>query len=119
MRLGTGPRPPHSAPRSPSPAERARLREAAGVTQARLAAALKSTPQTVRNRENGRSEPKSPDQPGGWAGRGLPRPTGGVPAGGMRGGAARALTSQRIPRLQPNDPRRQTPTRPGGHASRP
>ncbi|MFB6515597.1 helix-turn-helix domain-containing protein [Streptomyces virginiae] len=46
--------------RLPSPAERARLREAAGVTQARLAAALKSTPQTVKNWENGRSEPRPP-----------------------------------------------------------
>ncbi|MET9694514.1 helix-turn-helix transcriptional regulator [Streptomyces sp. NPDC006514] len=43
-----------------APAERARLREAAGVTQARLAAALKSTPQTVKNWESGRSEPRPP-----------------------------------------------------------
>ncbi len=70
-------------PRLPSPAERARLHEGrAGVTQARLAAALKR-PRTVKNRENGRSEPKSPDQPGGWAGRGRPGQRGG-PAGGMR-----------------------------------
>ncbi|WP_030730319.1 telomere-associated protein Tap [Streptomyces sp. NRRL S-237] len=47
-------------PQLPSPAERARLREAAGITQARLAAALKSTPQTVKNWENGRSEPRPP-----------------------------------------------------------
>ncbi|MFJ6054614.1 telomere-associated protein Tap [Streptomyces sp. NPDC092307] len=47
-------------PRLPAPAERARLREAAGVTQARLASALKSTPQTVKNWENGRSEPRPP-----------------------------------------------------------
>ncbi|MGW7333092.1 helix-turn-helix domain-containing protein, partial [Streptomyces sp. NPDC054840] len=47
-------------PGLPSPAERARLREAAGVTQARLAAALKSTPQTVKNWENGPSEPRPP-----------------------------------------------------------
>ncbi|MFD4833234.1 telomere-associated protein Tap [Streptomyces uncialis] len=47
-------------PRLPSPAERARLREAAGITQARLATALKSTTQTVKNWENGRSEPKPP-----------------------------------------------------------
>ncbi|MBQ1114832.1 helix-turn-helix domain-containing protein [Streptomyces anulatus] len=44
----------------PPPAERARLREAAGITQARLAAALKTTAQSVKNWENGRSEPKSP-----------------------------------------------------------
>ncbi|MFI1361127.1 telomere-associated protein Tap [Streptomyces sp. NPDC020898] len=47
-------------PQLPPPAERARLREAAGITQARLAAALKTTTQTVKNYENGRTEPKSP-----------------------------------------------------------
>ncbi|MFK0231066.1 telomere-associated protein Tap [Streptomyces sp. NPDC090303] len=47
-------------PQLPPPAERARLREAAGITQARLAQALQSTVQTVKNYENGRSEPKSP-----------------------------------------------------------
>ncbi|MGW1894186.1 telomere-associated protein Tap [Streptomyces sp. NPDC002004] len=47
-------------PQLPPPAERARLREAAGITQARLAKALKSTTQTVKNWENGRSEPKEP-----------------------------------------------------------
>ncbi|UDM05516.1 telomere-associated protein Tap [Streptomyces longhuiensis] len=47
-------------PQLPPPAERARLREAAGITQARLATALKTTTQTVKNYENGRSEPKSP-----------------------------------------------------------
>ncbi|MGP4003503.1 telomere-associated protein Tap [Streptomyces sp. 8N706] len=47
-------------PQLPPPAERARLREAAGVTQARLAQVLRSTPQTVKNWENGRSEPRPP-----------------------------------------------------------
>ncbi|OIJ63420.1 telomere-associated protein Tap [Streptomyces mangrovisoli] len=47
-------------PQLPAPAERARLREAAGVTQARLATALKTTTQSVKNWENGRSEPKEP-----------------------------------------------------------
>src|SRR3954468_13704612 len=47
-------------PHLPPPAERARLREAAGITQARLAAALKTTTQSVKNWENGRSEPKWP-----------------------------------------------------------
>ncbi|MET7801892.1 helix-turn-helix domain-containing protein, partial [Streptomyces decoyicus] len=47
-------------PQLPSPAERSRLREAAGVTQARLAQVLKSTTQTVKNWENGRSEPRPP-----------------------------------------------------------
>ncbi|MGW6395392.1 telomere-associated protein Tap [Streptomyces sp. NPDC055103] len=45
-------------PQLPPPAERARLREAAGITQTRLAQAmeLKST-QSIKNWENGRSEP--------------------------------------------------------------
>ncbi|MFF4291673.1 helix-turn-helix domain-containing protein, partial [Streptomyces sp. NPDC001633] len=47
-------------PQLPPPAERARLRESAGITQARLATALKTTTQSVKNWENGRSEPKSP-----------------------------------------------------------
>ncbi|AZS76155.1 transcriptional regulator [Streptomyces lydicus] len=47
-------------PQLPSPAERSRLREAAGVTQARLAQVLQSTTQTVKNWENGRSEPRPP-----------------------------------------------------------
>ena len=47
-------------PQLPSPAERARLREAAGITQARLATALKTTTQSVKNYENGRTEPKEP-----------------------------------------------------------
>ncbi|MER6364499.1 helix-turn-helix transcriptional regulator [Kitasatospora sp. NPDC001527] len=47
-------------PQLPEPAERARLREAAGVTQAQLAKVLQSTVQTVKNYENGRSQPKPP-----------------------------------------------------------
>ncbi|MCG3041114.1 helix-turn-helix domain-containing protein, partial [Streptomyces sp. S1A] len=47
-------------PQLPPPAERARLREAAGITQARLAQAMKSTLQTVKNWENGRAEPRPP-----------------------------------------------------------
>ncbi|MFF3276009.1 telomere-associated protein Tap [Streptomyces chrestomyceticus] len=47
-------------PQLPPPAERARLREAAGITQARLAVALKTSTQTVKNYENGRSEPREP-----------------------------------------------------------
>ncbi|WP_404200216.1 telomere-associated protein Tap [Streptomyces tauricus] len=47
-------------PLLPPPAERARLREMAGITQARLATALKTTTQSVKNWENGRSEPKEP-----------------------------------------------------------
>ncbi|WFB11270.1 helix-turn-helix domain-containing protein [Streptomyces sp. LX-29] len=47
-------------PELPSPAERARLREAAGVTQGRLAQVLQTSTQTVRNWEAGRSEPRPP-----------------------------------------------------------
>ncbi|GAA3381251.1 hypothetical protein GCM10020367_71800 [Streptomyces sannanensis] len=47
-------------PDLPSPAERARLREAAGIPQSRLAQALQTTTQTVKNWENGRSEPRPP-----------------------------------------------------------
>ncbi|MFE2046002.1 telomere-associated protein Tap [Streptomyces sp. NPDC059477] len=73
-------------PQLPPPAERARLREAAGITQARLAAALKSTVQTVKNYENGRSEPKSPRLEAyqrllkGWAAK-YPAPGPDVPLG--------------------------------------
>ncbi|MEU3430549.1 telomere-associated protein Tap [Streptomyces gardneri] len=45
-------------PQLPPPAERARLREAAGITQARLAEALKlKSTQSIKNWENGRSDP--------------------------------------------------------------
>ncbi|MFD6184875.1 telomere-associated protein Tap [Streptomyces goshikiensis] len=47
-------------PEMPPPAERARLRETAGVTQARLAQALQTTTQSVKNWESGRSEPRPP-----------------------------------------------------------
>lgn len=47
-------------PDLPPPAERARLRDAAGVSQARLAEALRTTTQTVKNWESGRSEPRAP-----------------------------------------------------------
>ncbi|MDX3458704.1 helix-turn-helix domain-containing protein [Streptomyces sp. ME02-8801-2C] len=47
-------------PELPPPGERARRREAAGVTQARLAQVLRTTTQTVKNWENGRSEPRPP-----------------------------------------------------------
>ncbi|MER7959260.1 helix-turn-helix domain-containing protein [Streptomyces sp. NPDC096030] len=47
-------------PELPGPAERARLREAAGITQARLAQVLQTTAQTVKNWEAGRAEPRPP-----------------------------------------------------------
>ncbi|NML54782.1 helix-turn-helix domain-containing protein [Streptomyces sp. R302] len=47
-------------PELPAPAERSRLREAAGVTQAVLARALETSTQTVKNWEAGRSDPRPP-----------------------------------------------------------
>ncbi|SEG92039.1 hypothetical protein SAMN05216223_12528 [Actinacidiphila yanglinensis] len=47
-------------PDLPPPDERSRLRKAAGVPQSRLATALQTTVQTVKNWEAGRSEPRPP-----------------------------------------------------------
>jgi transcriptional regulator with XRE-family HTH domain len=72
-------------PQLPPPGERARLREAAGITQARLAQVLQSTTQTVKNWESGRAEPRSPRREAylrlldGWAAR-YPGPEQSVPA---------------------------------------
>ncbi|MFE6727397.1 telomere-associated protein Tap [Streptomyces californicus] len=74
-------------PQLPLPAERARLREAAGVTQVRLAQTLRSTVQTVKNWENGRSEPRPPRLEAyqrlleGWAAKYPPPAPGGYPLG--------------------------------------
>ncbi|MEV6886039.1 telomere-associated protein Tap [Streptomyces sp. NPDC051135] len=82
-------------PSLPPPAERARLREAAGVTQARLATALRSTAQTVKNWENGRSEPRPPRLEAyqrllaGWAAK-YPNPAGLAPAASAGQGASAA-----------------------------
>ncbi|WP_345025505.1 helix-turn-helix domain-containing protein, partial [Streptomyces sedi] len=73
-------------PQLPPPAERARLREAAGITQARLAVALRTSTQTVKNWENGRSEPKPPRLDAyqrllnGWAAKHATPPTPPTPA---------------------------------------
>lgn len=82
-------------PQLPPPAERARLREAAGITQARLAVALKTSTQTVKNYENGRSEPKSPRLEAyqrllnGWAAK--------YPAHGAPAAPARVAMPQSVP----------------------
>ncbi|WP_431776304.1 helix-turn-helix domain-containing protein [Streptomyces cucumeris] len=47
-------------PQMPPPEERARLRVAAGVSQAQVAEAMRTSEQTVRNWEAGRSEPRPP-----------------------------------------------------------
>jgi len=44
----------------PGPAERARLRRAAGVPQSAVAQVLAVSTQTVKNWENGRSDPRPP-----------------------------------------------------------
>ncbi|MFH8716908.1 telomere-associated protein Tap, partial [Streptomyces zaomyceticus] len=73
-------------PQLPPPAERARLREAAGITQARLAVALKTSTQSIKNWENGRSEPKEPRLTAyqrllnGWAAKHPKHPTPEAPA---------------------------------------
>ncbi|MFE0192958.1 telomere-associated protein Tap [Streptomyces sp. NPDC058989] len=67
-------------PEMPPPAERTRLREAARVSQARLAEALRTSTQTVKNWEAGRSEPRPPRRQAyqrlldGWAEK-YPKPT--------------------------------------------
>lgn len=73
-------------PEMPPPAERARLREAAGITQARLAQVLQTTTQSVKNWEAGRSEPRPPRRQAyqrlldGWAAQHPARPNAPVPA---------------------------------------
>ncbi|MFI9345770.1 telomere-associated protein Tap [Streptomyces sp. NPDC052773] len=46
----------------PDPAERKRLREAAGLSQAQVAAALKTRRETVASWESGRNEPRPPQR---------------------------------------------------------
>ncbi|MCQ0025586.1 helix-turn-helix domain-containing protein [Streptomyces somaliensis DSM 40738] len=101
-------------PQLPPPAERARLREAAGITQARLAQALKTTTQTVKNYENGRSEPKSPRLEAyqrllnGWAAK---YPAHGTPA------AAPGPASAPAPRPKPVPQRPTGPAAPETHTA--
>ncbi|QHV83572.1 telomere-associated protein Tap [Streptomyces sp. 604F] len=118
-------------PQLPPPEERARLREAAGVTQARLAAVLKTSTQTVKNWENGRSEPKSPRLEAyqrllkGWAAKhsadaapttlapaAAPQP---APVPGAYTGAPEPTDTAQAP-AAPTAPER--PTRPAGRPAR-
>ncbi|MFE0488215.1 telomere-associated protein Tap [Streptomyces griseoaurantiacus] len=119
-------------PHLPPPAERARLREAAGITQARLATALKTTTQSVKNWENGRSEPKSPRLDAyqrllkGWAAKypapGAPAaPAGPVASAAAAGSAASAVETAEdsptpaVPAAGPARP----PARPAAASRRP
>ncbi|MFJ5731043.1 telomere-associated protein Tap [Streptomyces paradoxus] len=94
-------------PHLPPPAERARLREAAGITQARLATALKTTTQSVKNWENGRSEPKSPRLDAyqrllnGWAAK-YPAP-GAAPTASVAATAPAASTEPAASRVETAD----------------
>ncbi|NJP53798.1 helix-turn-helix domain-containing protein [Streptomyces sp. SBST2-5] len=97
-------------PQLPPPAERARLREAAGVTQARLAQVLQSTTQTVKNWEAGRSEPRPPRREAylrlleGWAAK-YPAPdqTDPAPAPAVPETFAAAPAAPRRPAGDPQD----------------
>ncbi|WP_439081493.1 telomere-associated protein Tap [Streptomyces sp. WL006] len=94
-------------PQLPLPAERARLREAAGVTQVRLAQTLRSTVQTVKNWENGRSEPRPPRLEAyqrlleGWAAKYPPPAPGGFPLGTWAADQKRAAEEGRPQHLSP------------------
>jgi transcriptional regulator with XRE-family HTH domain len=80
-------------PDLPPPDERSRLRKAAGVPQSRLAAALRTTVQTVKNWEAGRSEPRPPKREAyrrlldGWAAK-YPADTDAPPEAGSPSGLA-------------------------------
>lgn len=124
-------------PQLPPPAERARLREAAGITQARLATALKTSTQTVKNYENGRSEPKPPRLEAyqrllkGWAAkypaRGAPAAPAPVPAAvpqpevpeTFTGPAAPEATEPETAVQAPPAPERPAPRRPAASSRRP
>src|SRR4051812_9865178 len=110
-------------PHLPPPAERARLREAAGITQARLATALKTTTQSVKNWENGRSEPKSPRLDAyqrllnGWAAK-YPSP-GAAPAVSVAATAPAAASSAPAASEAETADAPQTPTVPAAGPARP
>jgi transcriptional regulator with XRE-family HTH domain len=110
-------------PHLPPPAERARLREAAGITQARLATALKTTTQSVKNWENGRSEPKSPRLDAyqrllnGWAAK-YPSP-GTAPAVSVAATAPAAASSAPAASEAETADSPQTPTVPAAAPARP
>ncbi|MFE9387602.1 telomere-associated protein Tap [Streptomyces sp. NPDC007025] len=114
-------------PQLPPPAERARLREAAGITQARLAVALKTSTQTVKNYENGRSEPKSPRLEAyqrllkGWAAK---YPASGAPAAPAPAPAPAAAPQPEAPETltglaAPAEPETATPAAPAAAPERP
>jgi len=94
-------------PQLPHPAERVRLREAAGMTQARVAQALGTSVTTVQNWENGRTEPKPPRLEAyrmllsAWAER---YPAGGAPSAAAPAASAVPATPVSTPVLAPVSP---------------
>ncbi|MDX2940703.1 telomere-associated protein Tap [Streptomyces caniscabiei] len=95
-------------PELPAPDERGRLREAAGVSQARLAQVLRTTKQTVKNWESGRSEPRPPQRQAylrlleGWAAK--------YPAESATEPEQQRLPSQPVGQAPPPEPIAQAPT---------
>ncbi|WP_234379893.1 helix-turn-helix domain-containing protein, partial [Streptomyces caniscabiei] len=95
-------------PELPAPDERGRLREAAGVSQARLAQVLRTTKQTVKNWESGRSEPRPPQRQAylrlleGWAAK--------YPAESATESEQQRLPSQPVGQAPPAEPIVQAPT---------
>lgn len=113
-------------PQLPPPAERARLREAAGMTQLRLAKALKTTEQTVKNWENGRSSPRPPRLEAyqrlleGWAAR-YPKDAAAVPAAAPAPAAVarpEAFTGPVAPETTEHEAAAQAPAAPERPATR-
>ncbi|MFE5675488.1 telomere-associated protein Tap [Streptomyces erythrochromogenes] len=107
-------------PEMPPPAERARLREAAGITQARLAQVLQTTTQSVKNWEAGRSEPRPPRRQAyqrlldGWATQHPTRPSMPVPA------ALSGTPAPAAPSAEPVSPAvAEVPVRPAATSRRP
>ncbi|MFF8580913.1 telomere-associated protein Tap [Streptomyces albidoflavus] len=114
-------------PDIPAPAERARLRTAAGVTQADLARALQTSTQTVKNWEAGRSEPRPPRRAPylalleGWAKK-YPQPTTGAtqPADRQIAAVSDAAPETTVPAsiAPPAQPRPETAPTPPARAPR-
>ncbi|GGS62237.1 helix-turn-helix transcriptional regulator [Streptomyces parvus] len=100
-------------PQLPPPAERTRLREAAGVTRARLALALKTSAQMVKAYETGSSEPKEPRLAAyqrllnGWAAK-YPAADATTPAVQQPGGASEVPETFTGPATTPEAPATKT-----------
>ncbi|MGG7568815.1 telomere-associated protein Tap [Streptomyces sirii] len=98
----------------PPPAERTRLREAAGVKQAQVAQALQTSTQTVKNWEAGRTDPRPPRRQAyqrlleGWAEK-YPKPSGAPDAASAREPAPEKFTRPAPAKQTPETPVAVTP----------